>query len=66
MEFRDLKKQYQFMKPEIDAAVTDVMTNGSFIGGSIVTDLEEQLADYVGVKRCISCANGTDELQLDF
>ena len=64
MEFRDLKKQYKYMKPEIDAAVTDVMTNGSFIGGSIVTELEEQLADYVGVKHCISCANGTDALQL--
>ena len=64
MEFRDLKKQYQYMKSEIDAAVTDVMTNGSFIGGSIVTELEEQLADYVGAKHCISCANGTDALQL--
>lgn len=64
MEFRDLKKQYQYMKPEIDSAVTDVMTNGSFIGGSIVTELEEQLADYVGVRHCISCANGTDALQL--
>jgi dTDP-4-amino-4,6-dideoxygalactose transaminase len=64
MEFRDLKKQYQVMKPEIDSAVTDVMTNGSFIGGSIVTELEEQLADYIGVRHCISCANGTDALQL--
>ena len=64
MEFRDLKKQYQYMKSEIDAAVIDVMTNGSFIGGNIVTELEEQLADYVGVKHCISCANGTDALQL--
>ena len=64
MEFRDLKKQYKYMKPEIDAAVTGVMTNGSFIGGSIVTELEEQLADYIGVRHCISCANGTDALQL--
>lgn len=64
MEFRDLKKQYQVLKPEIDAAVIDVMTKGSFIGGNIVTELEEQLADYVGVKHCISCANGTDALQL--
>ena len=64
MEFRDLKKQYQYMKSEIDAAVTDVMTNGSYIGGSIVTEIEAQLADYVGVKHCISCANGTDALQL--
>lgn len=64
MEFRDLKRQYQVLKPEIDNAVMNVMSNGNFIGGKIVTDLEEQLASYVGVKHCITCANGTDALQL--
>lgn len=64
MEFRDLKKQYQVLKPEIDSEVMSVMSNGNFIGGKIVTDLEEQLASYVGVKHCITCANGTDALQL--
>ncbi len=64
MEFRDLKYQYQVLKPEIDRAVLDVMQSGAFIMGQPVRDLEVQLADYVGVKHCISCANGTDALTL--
>ena len=64
MEFRDLKYQYQVLKPEIDRAVLDVMQSGAFIMGQPVRDLEAQLADYVGVKHCISCANGTDALTL--
>lgn len=64
MEFRDLKTQYQRLKPEIDKAVTDVMTAASFISGPQVTELEEQLAQYTGVKHCITCANGTDALTL--
>lgn len=39
-------------------------TNAAFIGGSSVKELEKQLAEHVGVKHCISCANGTDALQL--
>lgn len=64
MEFRDLKKQYQVLKKDIDAGIQDVCTRAQFIGGSNVKELEKQLADYVGVKHCISCANGTDALQL--
>ncbi len=64
MEFRDLKKQYQILKPEMDAAMIEVAASGGYIGGSHVTELENQLAQYVGVKHCISCANGTDALSL--
>lgn len=64
MEFRDLKSQYQKYKVEIDSAIQGAITNGQFIGGKAVTDLEKQLADYVGVKHCISCANGTEALTL--
>lgn len=64
MEFRDLKAQYQCIKPKIDKAVTEVMTQGAFIEGKQVRELEEKLAEYVGVKYCISCANGTDALLL--
>lgn len=64
MEYRDLKKQYQVLKPRIDAAVEEVCTNASFIGGQPVKELEKELAEYVGVKHCITCANGTDALQL--
>ncbi|WP_312469067.1 DegT/DnrJ/EryC1/StrS family aminotransferase [Neobacillus sp.] len=64
MEFRDLKTQYQKYKQEIDTAIQAVLTNANFIGGNEVKELEEQLADYVGVKHCITCANGTDALNL--
>jgi len=64
MQFRDLKKQYQILKPQIDEAVTKVMTDANFISGAQVTALEKRLAAYVGVKHCISCANGTDALKL--
>ena len=64
MEFRDLKKQYQVLKSKIDASVQDVCSRAAFIGGSNVKELEKDLAEYVGVKHCVSCANGTDALQL--
>ena len=64
MEFRDLKKQYQVLKEDIDQAVIDVMNSARFIGGDPVKKLEQELVDYVGVKHCISCANGTDALSL--
>lgn len=64
MEYRDLKKQYQVLKPSIDTAIKEVCTNASFIGGQPVKELEKELADYVGVKHCVTCANGTDALQL--
>ncbi len=64
MQFRDLKKQYQVLKEKIDTAVLQVMSDANFISGKQVTELEEQLAKYVGVKHCITCANGTDALTL--
>lgn len=64
MEFRDLKQQYQLHKKEIDAAIQSVLHNADFINGSSVRQLEEELSEYVGVKHCIACANGTDALQL--
>lgn len=64
MEFRDLKTQYLRNKTEIDSAIQDVLLSAHFIGGEQVKQLEEKLAEYVGVKHCITCANGTDALQL--
>lgn len=64
MEFRDLKKQYQVLKTDIDAAMIKVATDCNCISGQQVSDLENELAEYVGVKHCISCANGTDALSL--
>ena len=64
MEFRDLKAQYKALKQDIDSAVLGVFSNGRFIGGSPVSELEQKLAEYVGAKHCVTCANGTDALQL--
>ena len=64
MQFRDLKLQYQRYKTEIDNAIQDVLTKANFIGGNQVKELEEELAEYVGVKYCISCANGTEAMTL--
>lgn len=64
MEFRDLKSQYLRNKRSIDEAIQEVLDEGNYIGGVQVRELEERLAAYVGVKHCITCANGTDALQL--
>lgn len=64
MQFRDLKKQYQVLKEKIDRSVIQVMTDCNFISGQQVKELESKLASYVGMKHCITCANGTDALTL--
>lgn len=64
MQFRDLKKQYQTLKPEIDRAMLQVTEEGNFINGQQVGALEHALSEYVGVKHCITCANGTDALSM--
>lgn len=64
MEFRDLKAQYKKYEKEIDESIKNVLLDSTFIGGKPVLDLEKRLADYVGVKHCISCANGTDAMTL--
>ena len=64
MEFRDLKAQYEKYKSEIDSAIQEVINNTNFIGGKEVNTLEERLAEFVGVKCCITCANGTEAMTL--
>ncbi len=64
MEFIDLKKQYEILKQEIDANIQAVLDDGHYIMGAAVSELEKELADYIGVKHCITCANGTDALSL--
>lgn len=64
MEFRDLKSQYQRYKVEINKAIQSVMETGHFINGREVEELETQLSEYVGVKHCITCANGTEAMTL--
>lgn len=64
MRFRDLNQQYQMHKHEIDSALQKVLNRADFVGGGEVRELEEKLMEYVDVKHCITCANGTDALQL--
>ena len=64
MQFRDLAKQYQVLKSDIDNAILSVALGAHYIMGSQVKELEQQLADYTGVKHCLTCANGTDALTL--
>ncbi|MFB2537875.1 MULTISPECIES: DegT/DnrJ/EryC1/StrS family aminotransferase [unclassified Acinetobacter] len=64
MEFIDLKAQQARIKTEIDAGIQRVLQHGQYILGPEVTELEEKLAQYVGAKYCITCANGTDALQI--
>lgn len=60
----DLLGQYQKIKPEIDAAIQEVINSTSFIKGPAVKSFQENLARYLGVKNVIPCGNGTDALQL--
>lgn len=64
IEFIDLKTQQVRIKKEIDAGIQRVLAHGKYILGPEVDELEEKLAAFVGAKYCITCANGTDALQI--
>ena len=64
MQFIDLAAQYKHLKTKIDKRIQDVLDHGKYIMGPEVQELEEKLAEYVGVKHAITCANGTDALTL--
>ena len=66
MQFIDLKTQYRSLKKAIDSNMQSVLDTGVFIGGPYVKALEQELAAFVGRKHCITCANGTDALQLAY
>ena len=64
MQFRDLQRQYEKLKDSIDKSIAEVLFSAHFISGEQVTALENTLADYVGVKHCITCGNGTDAISI--
>ena len=64
MQFRDLSKQYEALKCDIDQAMLDVASQNHYIMGPQVKELEQQLAAYTGARHCLTCANGTDALTL--
>lgn len=64
IEFIDLKAQQDRIKDKIDLGIQRVLEHGQYILGPEVVELEQKLASFVGAKHCISCANGTDALQI--
>lgn len=64
LQMVDTKTQYHKIKAEVDAAVLQVMESSQFIGGKVVADFANDLAQYHGCKHVIPCANGTDALQI--
>ncbi len=60
----DLQTQYQFIKPQVDAGMQEVLSSAQFINGPAVRNFQANLEAYVGVKHVIPCANGTDALQV--
>lgn len=64
LQMVDLKRQYLKIKPEIDAAIQNVIDSTAFIGGKDIKDFAEEMQAYLGVKHVIPCANGTDALQI--
>lgn len=64
MPFADLATQQSRIRDEIEAAIARVLAHGQYILGPEVAELEERLAAYSGAAHCISCANGTDALQI--
>lgn len=64
MQFIDLKSQYEHLKADIDAGIQRVLEKQAFIQGPEVREFELALAEFCGAKRVVSCANGTDALQL--
>lgn len=64
IKFLDLDRQYQSIKPEIDKAISDVISETAFIGGKYVKNFEHEFAGFIGVDHCIGVGNGTDALEI--
>ncbi len=64
ISFVDLKAQYLTIKEEIDCAIYECINNTAFIGGKSVTKFENEFANFLNIKNVISCANGTDSIEI--
>jgi dTDP-4-amino-4,6-dideoxygalactose transaminase len=62
--FLNLKKQYEALKGEIDAAVSEVLTSTRYVGGEQVARFEEEFAAFCEIDCAVSCGSGTDGLYL--
>lgn len=64
IKFVDLYQQYQSIRPEIDAAIAQVIKDAAFIGGSAVSEFEKAFAEYQQSAHCVGVANGTDAIEI--
>ena len=64
MQFIDLAAQQAVINDKLQANIQKVLAHGKYILGPEVHELEEKLSAYTGAKYCITCANGTDALQI--
>lgn len=64
VSFGDLKRQYQALKTKIDKAIFSVIEETAFVRGKYVSDFEAGFKSKLGVKNCVSCANGTDAIYI--
>lgn len=62
--FIDLAAQQQCLRGNIDMAIARVLDEGKDLMGPEVAHFERDLAEFCGAHHCLSCANGTDALQL--
>ena len=62
MPFIDLKAQYKRLKPQIDAAIHEVLDDGQYVLGPYIKRFESELAEFCGVKHVVTVASGTDAL----
>ncbi|MDA3835258.1 MAG: DegT/DnrJ/EryC1/StrS family aminotransferase [Spirochaetales bacterium] len=62
--FIDLAAQQERIRPQLEKRIHDVLAHGQYVLGPEVTELEDKLQEFVGSKYCITCANGTDALQI--
>jgi len=64
IDFIDLKTQQQRIRAALDERIAAVLAHGQYILGPEVGHLEDALAAFTGARHCITCANGTDALQI--
>jgi UDP-2-acetamido-2-deoxy-ribo-hexuluronate aminotransferase len=64
MQFFNLEEQQILLRNKIDKSISKVLAHGKYIQGPEVLELEDALISYTGADHCISCANGTDALQI--
>src|SRR6476661_8766006 len=64
IKMMNLPAEYLCHKAEYDAAIEQVLLKGDFIKGEPVKNFEHALAQYLDIKHVITCANGTDALQI--